>query len=152
MLRSITDEKSALKHFAFLRLESQEVMAALFLNVRLELIEVKVIFRGTLEGALASPREILKAALEANAARLIVAHNHPSGCCEPSEEDRDFTARLVASCELMGVPMLDHLILGAGEKYFSFARNELKLSRPSARRWRREQKCRGPSPAHPSRY
>ncbi len=151
MTNMVTDEKSALPHFSFLRRESQEVLAALFLNVRLEVIAVKVIFRGTIEGALASPREILKAALEANAARLIVAHNHPSGCCDPSEEDRDFTARLVTSCELMGIPMLDHLIVGEGEKYYSFARAELKISRPSARRWRREQKCRGPSPARPSR-
>lgn len=138
MTKIVTDEKSALRHFAFLRHESQEVMAALFLNVRLEVIEVKVIFRGTLEGALASPREILKAALETNAARIIVAHNHPSGSCDPSAEDRDFTARLVTSCELMGIPMLDHLILGAGEKYYSFARAEMKISRPSAKHGRRQ--------------
>ncbi len=62
MNRSVTKESDALPHFQFLRAETQEVMAAMFLNVRLEVLEVRVIFRGTLEGALASPREILKVA------------------------------------------------------------------------------------------
>ena len=66
------------------------------------------------------PRETFKAAILANAAAIICGHNHPSGDCQPSKEDRAITARLVEGGKLLGISVLDHVIVGDG-KYFSFA-------------------------------
>ena len=97
-----------------LRYREQECLAAIFLDVRNQVIQVRVLTMGTLTGSPAHPREVFKEALAQGCASLIVCHNHPSGDPTPSREDIAFTARLVKAAEVMGVPVLDHIVIGAG--------------------------------------
>lgn len=89
------------------------------LDTRSRVLGFEVVSIGTLSASLVHPREIMKGALLANAAGIILAHNHPSGDCSPSPEDRDATQRVRRACELMGVPLIDHLVIGGG-KFYSF--------------------------------
>jgi DNA repair protein RadC len=92
---------------------AQERTGALYLNARNRLLRNDPeIYRGTLDRAVVEPRELLKRALLANAAGLIVYHNHPSGDPTPSREDRDFTRRLAAAAEAVGLRLLDHIVVG----------------------------------------
>jgi DNA repair protein RadC len=70
------------------------------------------IYRGTLDRAVVEPREILKRALVASAAGVIVYHNHPSGDPSPSREDREFTRRLASAADVLGLRLLDHIVVG----------------------------------------
>jgi len=67
------------------------------------------------------PRECFKPAILSNAASIICGHNHPSGDCQPSREDRALTQRLVEAGKLLGISVLDHVIIGGEGRYFSFA-------------------------------
>jgi DNA repair protein RadC len=89
-----------------------EVFAVMFLDNRHQLIEYEELFRGTIDGALVYPREIVKRALQLNAAALIIAHNHPSGVTEPSQADESITHRIKDACALMDIRLLDHIIVG----------------------------------------
>jgi DNA repair protein RadC len=77
------------------------------------------ISKGTLMGSLVHPREVFHPAIKNSAAGIIVLHNHPSGDPEPSAEDRKATAQLAEAGRLLGIPLLDHVIIGNG-RYFSF--------------------------------
>ncbi len=90
----------------------QEVLGALYLDFRNNLVAEQEIFRGTICRAAVEPRQILKLALHYKAASVIVWHTHPGGDPSPSTEDRDFTLRLAKAGELLGVRLVDHLILG----------------------------------------
>lgn len=79
-----------------------------------------VITRGILNSSLVHPREVFRAAIVANAAAVILCHNHPSGDPTPSADDRLVTDQLVAAGRLLDIPVHDHIILGAG-RYTSFA-------------------------------
>ena len=79
------------------------------------------ISQGTLNASIVHPREVFKAAVDHLAAGVILLHNHPSGEPLPSKEDKHITAQLVKAGDVMGIPILDHIIL-AGDQYFSFAR------------------------------
>jgi DNA repair protein RadC len=104
----------------WLRDRSFEVFAALFLDARNRLIVAEELFRGTLTQTAVYPREIVRRALEVNAAGVILAHNHPSGVAEPSTADRLLTQALRAACALVDVQVLDHVIV-AGHQTHSFA-------------------------------
>jgi DNA repair protein RadC len=92
---------------------TQERTGVLYLNARNRLLrDEPEIYRGTLDRAVVEPREILKRALLANAAGLILYHNHPSGDPSPSREDREFTRRLSAAAESVGLRLLDHVVVG----------------------------------------
>lgn len=93
----------------------QEHLVVLFLNTKNEIIRKKTIFIGTVNSSVAHPREIFKEAVKYPTARIIIAHNHPSGDTEPSPADIHFTKRMIACGELMGIDVLDHLIIGQGE-------------------------------------
>lgn len=67
---------------------------------------------GTVNSVAVAVRDVFREAISRNAVGIIVAHNHPSGGLEPSQEDRELTSRLVAAGKLLGIPLLDHLILG----------------------------------------
>jgi DNA repair protein RadC len=97
-----------------LRYRDQECLAAIFLDVRNQVIHHRIITVGTLTGSPAHPREIFREALAHGCASLIVCHNHPSGDPTPSGEDLALTARLVKAGEVMGVPVIDHIIVGDG--------------------------------------
>ena len=95
--------------------EQQEQFAVLFLDVKHRFLSKKIISVGTQTETLAHPREIFREALQHMAVRLLVAHNHPSGSLEPSPEDLSMTQQLLKSAQIMGIPILDHLILGEGQ-------------------------------------
>ena len=93
--------------------DAQERTGALFLNARNRLLRNDAeIYRGTLDRAVVEPREILRRALLTKAAGVILYHNHPSGDPAPSREDREFTRRLAAASEAVGVRLLDHIVVG----------------------------------------
>jgi len=89
-----------------------EEVLALHLDARHNLIGLHRVSQGTLDSAPVHPREVFKVALLANAASIILAHNHPSGDPTPSDEDVLLTRRLVAAGELLGVGVLDHIVIG----------------------------------------
>jgi len=97
-----------------------EVFAALFLDNKHKVIDFKILFQGTIDGASVYPREVVKQALQLNAAALIFAHNHPSGCVKPSQADMSITQRLKEALGLMDIRVLDHFIVGVNQTY-SFA-------------------------------
>ncbi len=94
--------------------QTKERFAVLLLDVKNRLLGTKVITIGTATETLAPPREIFREVIRQGATRLIVAHNHPSGNIEPSQEDIDLTRQLLAGSQLLSIPLLDHLILGDG--------------------------------------
>lgn len=88
-----------------------EAFGCLYLDTRHRVIEFELLFRGTIDGATVYPREVLRRALEHNAAALIVGHNHPSGVSEPSEADRAITLKLAKALALVDIRLLDHLVV-----------------------------------------
>lgn len=100
----------------------QEHFILITLNTKNQIIRRRTLFIGTLNQSIAHPRDIFREAIRDNAAQIIIAHNHPSGDPTPSEADSVFTSRLTEICELIGIKMLDHLILGEST-YYSYAEN-----------------------------
>jgi DNA repair protein RadC len=105
--------------------QSQERFAVLLLDVKHRLIGHQIISIGTATETLAHPRDIFREVIRHGAVRVIVAHNHPSGQVEPSSEDIALTRQLLAGSQFLGIPLLDHLILGNGN--FLSLRQETKL-------------------------
>jgi DNA repair protein RadC len=99
---------------ARLRDLEHEVFCCLYLDKRHRLIQFEELFRGTIDGASVHPREIVKLALQKNAAAVIVAHNHPSGVAEPSQADELITQRLKEALALVDIRLLDHIVVGDG--------------------------------------
>ncbi|NOZ58418.1 MAG: JAB domain-containing protein [Euryarchaeota archaeon] len=91
-----------------------EVFAGMYLNSRNRLLRLRDISRGGLEASVVQPREVFRIALQESATRVIVAHNHPSGDPEPSEQDIAITKTLKRAGELLGIELLDHIIVGDG--------------------------------------
>lgn len=92
----------------------QEHFFVLVLDTRGGLLHVSEVSRGTLNAALVHPREVFLPAITLSGAAVVVAHNHPSGDPSPSVEDLALTRQLVQSGEVLGLPVLDHVILGHG--------------------------------------
>ncbi|WP_343841277.1 RadC family protein [Bowmanella denitrificans] len=107
-----------------LRDEPNEVFAMLLLDSQHRLIAFKPMFFGTLDAASVYPRVLVKTALDAKAAAVILAHNHPSGVAEPSQADRLITRRIVDAMALLDIRVLDHFVIGDGEAV-SFAERGL---------------------------
>jgi len=103
--------------------ELSEVFAVLFLDNRHRVISFDKMFNGTIDGASVYPREVLRRALEHNAAAVILAHNHPSGVAEPSKADEQITHRLKEALGLINIRVLDHIIVG--DEIVSFAERGL---------------------------
>lgn len=100
-----------------------EVFLCLFLDKQHKVIACEELFRGTIDSASVYPREVVKTALQYNAAALIFAHNHPSGIAEPSDADRAITEKLKQALSLVDIRVLDHFIVG--ETVYSFAEHGL---------------------------
>lgn len=98
----------------------REYFVAVYVNARNTVLAVHTVSIGTLTASLVHPREVFKPALLLSAAGVIVAHNHPSGEVKPSPEDRAATSRIRKAGEILGVPLLDHVIVGAEESFYSF--------------------------------
>jgi DNA repair protein RadC len=99
--------------------ETVELSYALFLDTALHPIGYHLLSRGTLNDVAMHPREVFKAAILANAAGIVLIHNHPSGNTEPSAYDIKTTTRLRQVGELVGIEVMDHIILGANGQYRS---------------------------------
>lgn len=110
---------------AELESEEREVFMVMFLDNQNRLIKKEKMFYGTINQATVYPREIIKEALKCNAAAIIVAHNHPSGNCTPSESDRALTKKLEMACDLVGIRFVDHIVVGKGD-YFSFEEEKFR--------------------------
>lgn len=93
----------------------REHFLALYLNTRHRILAVDTVSVGSLNASLVHPREVFKPAIGLSAAAVIVAHNHPSGCAEPSGDDLELTARLDRCGTLLGIHLLDHLVVGHGD-------------------------------------
>lgn len=93
----------------------REVFLVLFLDNQHRVIRHEELFTGTINSVEVHPREIVREALKANAAAIILAHNHPSGKAEPSHADRSITEVVIEACRLLEIRVLDHLVIGRGE-------------------------------------
>ena len=107
----------------------REVLAVVNLRNDLKPINMNIVSIGTLNQSLAHPREILKSIILSNAGSVMLFHNHPSGNLTQSPEDVSLTDRMAKICELLGTPIVDHIIIGNDDRYYSFRENSiLKVS------------------------
>ena len=97
----------------------QECFIALYLDTKSKLIAHRVLFKGTLNESTVHPREVFKEAFLQNANLVLIAHNHPSGDCTPSQADFEVTYKMVHVAITMGVHLVDHIIVGQNQ-YYSF--------------------------------
>lgn len=100
----------------------QEHLIAVFLDAKNKLINYKVIFIGTVNMSITHPREIFKEAIKNAAVSVVLIHNHPSGEITPSLADKTFTKQVYNSGKIIGIPLLDHIIIG-DNNYYSFYDN-----------------------------
>ena len=107
----------------------KEKLYVIILNIKNKVIGYSLVSMGSLTASIVHPREVLKPAILASAASIIIIHNHPSGDPEPSLDDIEITKRISKSCAIMGINLLDHIILGfeADEfkSYYSFKQKDL---------------------------
>ena len=101
------------------RYETKESFIAILLSTKNHVLKTPVISIGSLNASIVHPRELFREAINASAAAVILAHNHPSGDPAPSPEDVSLTRKLVDAGKLLDIPVLDHIVLGDG-KYISF--------------------------------
>lgn len=109
----------------------REACAVVLLDTRHHVLDVEVASIGSLDHTFMAPRELLRSALLANAAALVVAHNHPSGDPTPSRDDVAVTTRLARAAMVVGVDLLDHLVV-TDDRWESLARRG-HLARPGGR-------------------
>jgi DNA repair protein RadC len=104
----------------------QEYLVALYLDARHELLAKEVVGMGNLNSLRITPKEIFGLALQTPCASVIVVHNHPSGDTSPSDDDIHFTRRIYDAGEVMGIPMIDHVIVGKSG-YYSFREDKKRV-------------------------
>ncbi|ABC32357.1 DNA repair protein [Hahella chejuensis KCTC 2396] len=125
------DDPGKVKEYLVMHLapEPRETFVGLFLDTQNRLIAYEVLFRGAIDEAHIYPREVVKAALRHNAAKVIVAHNHPSGDPKPSVNDQLITYRLLQALMLVEIPLIDHFVVG-GDQVVSMAAQGIFGKRP----------------------
>ena len=106
-----------------LRYAAKEQFVVVLLNSKNKVIGTEVVSEGSLSSSIVHPREVYGPAILHHAAAIMVAHNHPSGDPKPSTEDKEATSLLSRSGKVLGIPMIDHVIIGDGN-YYSFLENE----------------------------
>ena len=106
-----------------LRYAAKEQFVVILLNYKNKVIGTEVVSEGSLSSSIVHPREVYAPAILHHAAAIMVAHNHPSGDPKPSIEDEEVTRQLLRSGKVLGIPMIDHVIIGDGN-YYSFLENE----------------------------
>ena len=111
-LKIITTPKNVIEYFRFLEDKDKEEFWVMMLNTKNGIISSKCVSIGTLNMALAQPREIFNVAVRYMASSIIVAHNHPSGDCTPSMEDIAVTKNIIKAGKLLQIECLDHIIIG----------------------------------------
>jgi DNA repair protein RadC len=129
---AVLGPEDVFRHFhARLRDAPHERFLVLLLDGRHRVVREVVTSQGTLTASLVHPREVFRPALREAAAALILVHNHPSGDPAPSREDREVTVRLARAGEILGVPVLDHVIVA--ERGWASLRDEGVIETPPAR-------------------
>jgi len=118
-LPTIVSAKDAVAQLQELRIVKKEHFVVLYLNARNQLIHKETVSIGTLNASLIHPREVFKPAIDYLAASIIIAHNHPSGDVDPSEEDIEITKRIKEAGKIMGIEIADHIIV-TKESFLSF--------------------------------
>jgi DNA repair protein RadC len=116
----ITDAADVYRELKPYSTKAQEYFLTITLDGASHIINTRTVFIGTLNHSLVHPREVFADAISDRAAGIIIAHNHPSGTCEPSRADLQITQRLKEVAKLVGIELLDHLIL-TKEGYYSFS-------------------------------
>lgn len=112
---------------ALLGSESVEVCGLLCFTTKMQILAYHELSRGTLDRSCVHPREVFKTALLANAAGIVLGHNHPSGDPTPSPDDRALTRRLIEAGSIVGVELFDHIIVGQPNRYWSFREGGLLI-------------------------
>ena len=105
---------AAMMAFSEIGESDQEVLLGMFLDTKNKIIRTKKIHKGTLNYMAIHPRDIFRQAILHNSASIIISHNHPSGDTEPSTEDIDITTKIKDTSKIIGIPLLDHIIIGDG--------------------------------------
>ena len=98
----------------------QEHFWAILMNARQKILKILLIAKGSVAEVTVHPRDVFREAIRMNVSSMIIAHNHPSGDVQPSEGDDDLTYRLVDAGQLLGIPVLDHLVVSETE-FYSYA-------------------------------
>ncbi|MGB7291790.1 MAG: DNA repair protein RadC [Thermodesulfobacteriota bacterium] len=107
----------------YLRDAKKEFFSVIFLDIKNKPIRNLEISKGSINASVVDPKEIIKEATLRSASSIILVHNHPSGDAEPSPDDIETTKRIIQACELVGIKVFDHVIIGKNEEdYMSFAR------------------------------
>lgn len=102
--------------------QDKEHFYVMLLDIRSRIKMVEVVFVGTLTSSLVHPRETFRRAIAEGAASIIVAHNHPSGEADPSDEDTKVTKQMFEAGQVLGITMLDHIVFSK-DGFFSFRDN-----------------------------
>ena len=102
-----------------LRHEEQEQLFCMMLDTKNHLLGEEMVFKGTVNGSLANPREIFLTAVSYHAVGILLVHNHPSGDPSPCRADLDFTERVRRAGDILGIPLIDHIIIG-DHQFLSF--------------------------------
>lgn len=111
--------------FRDLQNEAKEKLIAIALDTQLKVLCFEVISIGSLNAVYARPGESIRSTILVNARCFVMVHNHPSGDPTPSSPDEDFTYELVSAGHSTGMPLEDHIIIGQGDSYYSFAEEGL---------------------------
>ena len=102
----------------------REHLLVISINAKCQPLAFEIVSIGSVDSAFVVPREIFKHAIICNAVGILLVHNHPSGDCEPSTEDKNVTQRIRNAGELLGIQVYDHVIIGSGNYYSFQERNQ----------------------------
>lgn len=122
IVRQPSDLVPLLKEF-YKTNNDKENFVVIALNTNHEVISLRTVSIGTINNTVIHSREVFRFAILENAQSIIISHNHPSGNVSPSDNDIFTTEKLKKSSEIIGIPILDHIIIGNG--YYSFNENEI---------------------------
>lgn len=121
--KTINNAKQVFEELNDMKTLEVEQTKGIYLNSRNKILSIQTISTGTLTASIIHPREIIKQAINANAVGVIITHNHPSGDPTPSAEDIRATRILSNACNIVGIQLVDHVIIG--ENYFSFKEKKI---------------------------
>ena len=124
----LNGSENTARHYAYLECYDRERLIRVDLDAKNQVVGEEVVSIGTIAATLVSPREVFKGAILNNAASILVVHNHPSGCPEPSDEDKRVNKVLREAGKLLGIPVVDFLIIGEGGRYWSTVGGEDRVT------------------------
>ncbi|HBI8352453.1 TPA: DNA repair protein RadC [Clostridioides difficile] len=107
----------------FLVDSDREKFVVVYLDTKNQPVSIEIVSIGTVNSAMVHPREVFKVAVLSNASKIICFHNHPSGNTNFSKEDEVITKRLQKCGEILGIELVDNIVVGDDDKYFSFKEN-----------------------------